>query len=317
MLKKNRLTAVVACVLGLAISCAAEDPNAIHSELAQFFGQLQNEQMVTVRISDMDIKNADPNSLLSFLTKYQTSNNAGVRSFVYKFEAKAARFHRARAVRCEVVERLVNALVSKEEIDRELQGTYADLLYGFEDEDFNPKAKAAILSALGGDNPRKELIRVSGVAQLREALPRLAGLLLDEAEFETKWQRIGRKWYYTAGWNARLARARMGIEGDINKCIQLVDRVQDTHLKIYHLLPAVAYIRQPQAIQYLRGYLNSDIVLKTDCVEEPVAAFVLDLLAESVRDFPIEKKPGRGYGQDEIKQARKWMREQSQWNIIR
>jgi hypothetical protein len=292
MLKKNRLTAVVACVLGLAISCAAEDPNAIHSELAQFFGQLQNEQMVTVRISDMDIKNADPNSLLSFLTKYQTSNNAGVRSFVYKFEAKAARFHRARAVRCEVVERLVNALVSKEEIDRELQGTYADLLY-------------------------KELIRVSGVAQLREALPRLAGLLLDEAEFETKWQRIGRKWYYTAGWNARLARARMGIEGDINKCIQLVDRVQDTHLKIYHLLPAVAYIRQPQAIQYLRGYLNSDIVLKTDCVEEPVAAFVLDLLAESVRDFPIEKKPGRGYGQDEIKQARKWMREQSQWNIIR
>jgi len=44
---------------------------------------------------------------------------------------------------------------------------------------------------------------------------------------------------------------------------------------------------------------------------------LLDLLADCVKDFPIEKKRGRSYSPEDIEQARKWMREQSQWDIIR
>jgi hypothetical protein len=303
--------------LALAVCSLGEETNDLYTDLEQFFSQLEHEELVSVEIKDAQIKLADPNVLLRLLEPHQVSQNAGVRSFVYKFEAKAAHFHPHPPVRNEVVGRLVNALVSKDEIDRELHGTYAELLYGFEGKDFSQAANAAILRALQADNPRKELIRVSGVAQLKEALPRLEELLIDEQEFNRKHRKLGRKWYYTPGWNARLARARMGIEDDINRCIQLVGSVEDTRLKVYHLLPAIAYIRRPEAVGYLQEHLNSNMILKTDRMEEPVAAYVLDLLGDCLRDFPIEKKAGRGYGQEDIERARHWMTQHKEWNIVR
>jgi len=86
------------------------------------------------------------------------------------------------------------------------------------------------------------------------------------------------------------------------------------------ILPQIAYIRQPEGIEYLNRYLDSDLRLPpTDPVEkgEPVARWVLDMLAGCIKDFPVEKKPGRSYAQDDVETARKWMADKSNWKIIR
>jgi hypothetical protein len=315
-------------LLGLTVTCMAEDANDVYSSLEQFFSQVQNKQVITAEFSDVQIKEADPNRLLRFLEVYATSTDVGVRWQAHGLEAKVAKLHAVGQIRHQVVERLVNALVSKDEVDRNLHAAYSELLLdNFQGADFNGDAKGAILRALEADNPRKELIRVSGVAQLREALPRLAEVLIDEAEFETKWQRIGRKWYYTRGWNARLARARMGVTEDIERCIKLVDDEIEqggyfegrVGTPVTHLLRDIAYIRQPPAIEYLQQQLGSSRKLwgSHGDPSEPVASYVLDLLADCLKDFPIEKRPGRWYNSEEIEQAQNWMRQQKPSNIIR
>lgn len=318
MIKRNYCVIMLCLVFILAIASSASEPNELYNNMVQFFQQIKNKQVLTVDINDARFKEADPNKLLNLLKEYDNSENKGVRFQACGFEVRLAKFHSSSIIRQKVLERLVNGLVSKDEIEQNLNRSYSDwIMANFQEKDFTKDANSAIFEALQEKHPRKELIRVTGVAQLKEALPRLEGFLIDEQQFNAKWRKIGRKWYSTLGWNARLARARMGIEQDINKCIQLVDNSEDNFFKVYHLLPDIAYIRRPEAVEYLQQYLNSTIVLKAGNIQEPVAAYVLDLLGDCLQDFPVKKKLGRGYSQEEIEQARQWMAQQKELNIIR
>jgi len=318
MIKKNYFVTALCLVFILAIASSASEPNELYNDLERFFQEIKNKQVITVEINEAKFKEANPNKLLDLLKQYDNSENEGVRVQACGFEVKLAKFHTSSVIRQKVLERLVNGLVSKDEIDQHLNRSYSDwIMANFQEKDFTKDANSAIFEALQEKHPRKELIWVTGVAQLKEVLPRLEGFLIDEQQFNAKWRKIGRKWYSTLGWNARLARARMGIEQDINKCIQLADSVEDNFFKVYHLLPDIAYIRRPEAIEYLQQHLNSTIVLKAGNIQEPVASYVLDLLADCLQDFPVEKKLGRGYSQEEIDRARRWMAQQKQWNIIR
>jgi hypothetical protein len=291
----------------------------VYANLGKFFSGLE-KQVVTVRIEDVDIQKADPNRMLRFLKPYQESGNIAVRSFAYKFEAKTARLHPAGPLREEVAERLVAALVSADEIDRELHNTYSQLLLdGFKGQDFSKDAKDAILTALKENNPRPGVIAASGAAQMTEALPRLGELLIDEVELSRKPSGGVSKWYFTVGWHARLARARIGVKEDVQKCVELVRKVSDTQA-LLSLLEDVAYIRQPEAIQCLQRYLEGNLRFPSTnpgAKGEPVASYVVDLLADSLQGFPVEKKRERFYSDEDIERAREWMKQQKTWNIIR
>ena len=53
-------------------------------------------------------------------------------------------------------------------------------------------------------------------------LPQLKEFLIDEEDYDknSKYMKI---WYYTTAWTARLARARIGVKEDIEKCISLLE----------------------------------------------------------------------------------------------
>jgi hypothetical protein len=54
------------------------------------------------------------------------------------------------------------------------------------------------------------------------------------------------------------ARARMGVKEDILRCIDLVESHPDEDYRVTWLLHGLSYVRQPEVINYLQKYLNSD-----------------------------------------------------------
>jgi hypothetical protein len=277
-------------------------------------------------ISDAELKTVNPHLLLSLLEPYEKDPVWSVRRIAYFYEIKVAHLHPTAEVRQEVTKRLVEASITG---SMKQAGTW---LMNFTAKDFGDQSKSLIRQALTRANKGKvggdPSIWLCGVANVQDQLPRLKELLIDELAYRSDPNmRHLPKWYYTSGWAARLARAHMGVEADIARCIQLVDSIlrpkgyfeDRVSVPETRLLENISYIAQPDSVKYLQGYLESDKKLMGPHGEpwEPVASYVLDLLIRRLKDFPIERKRGRFYSRDEIERARKWMVQQKELKIIR
>lgn len=271
-----------------------------------------------VKITDEHLKTANPQELLALLANYDKDPSSSVRQLAFLYEVRVATLHPRIEIRQEVVNRLVKALV---EPNSNVSPHPYRWLLSFTEGDFDNSTKEIIRNALAKDSPQASVMRICGVANIKEELPRLERFLIDEVAYmNDPSMRHFPKWYYTLGWSARLARARMGVKEDIAKCIELAEAEKDSDERVLRILPDIGYIRQPEAIRYLQKYLESDKRLPSespDILGEPYASYVMDILIDSLESFPIEKKAGRGYSSDQIKIARKWMSEQSEWKIIR
>ena len=134
--------------------------------------------------------------------------------------------------------------------------------------------------------------------------------------------RYGRpEWYYTTGWVARLARARMGVKKDIEICIKLLESEFKKNPNMIHFMfEHLGFIRQPESINCLKNYFGSNISLSgtiPGLEGELAASYLIDILSDSLYDFPVKKKIGRTYTPEDIELCRKWMAEQKEWKIIR
>lgn len=271
-------------------------------------------------INHQRLKTDDPCQILEILGKYENDPCWPVRKLAYLYEVELANLQPTKEIRHEVSKRLVNALIDP---NSGLSGDASSWLLTFREGDFSVESKKRIKDALlTKERPGIGLIKIAGVAGTKETLPRLGELLIDEDVYRNNPNPNNqiRKWYYAVGWNARLARARMGIKGDIEKCIRLVD--SEPHRGIGALTPLndIGYIRQPEAIEFLKSYVFSDETIgqvELTVPGEPVASYVMGILTDCLENFPIKKKEQRGYTQEEIELFRKWMSEQKEWKIIR
>lgn len=312
-------------ILILTASSWSQNQTDIYSHLKNRFEQIQNKQTVTDNLTNTEfnalIENSDPNKLLNFIHPYTINMDVSVRSLALDIELKVIEFHSSSSIKRSVVKNLVTGLVGKNEIDHQLRWKYGKSLLYFSANDFNDSTKNAITLAFQDENQNKELLLVIGVAQLTQILPKLNELLLDEMSYRSDPNmRLSPKWYYTTGWFARLARARIGIKEDITKCIELAEIVKDSNERVLRILPDIGYIRQPEAIEYLKKYLESNKRLHPTTPGLPgelYASQVMHILAESLENFPVKKKEARNYTQEEIDLCRKWMSEQSEWVIRR
>ena len=328
MLRKKGLASLTWCIFSLAISCWGREPANLYSHLQELFGEIENRQMVTATITraEMDalVKEADPNRLLRFLRPYATSEDVAVRSHALGLEVRVAELHPSSEVRQKVVQSLVSGLIGKRETDRALRRKYRGLLCEFSQQDFTKVASAAILNDLQANKPTDDVILVSGVAQLKEALPVLEKLLFDEVAYRSDPKmRHFSKWYHRIGWDARLARARMGIKQDIERCIALIEEEIDGN-KQWWLLDHLGYIRQPEAIESLKGYFLSNLRLpptNPGMEGEAYSNYLMPILEDSLLNWPVRSTPiqrsARVYSEEQIQLCKEWMAEQTEWRIRR
>lgn len=253
------------------------------------------------------LRGADPKVLLKVVEPYEKDPSPEVRHLAYTLTWQAGRRGDA-AVRQQVLARQLEAvedpapLVSQHAAKRVLD---------FPADAFDDKAKAAIRKQLEQPTPRREMVLAAGVADLRDELPRLEALLIDESAYE-RGPHSG-KWYGTTGWAARLARARLGVQADVARVIELVEAERDAVTRVTLLLKDLGYTRQPAALAKVREYLDSDERLPTTkptAPGTPYAQYAIDVLALHVDDFPVGKREPGLYSEAQITAAREWMRAQ-------
>lgn len=238
------------------------------------------------------------------------------------YEVRLARLQPRPEIRQEVTARLVKACFDP---NSGMHHHTFKWLLAFGEADISATTKEFILQSLtklhGETERHMRAVLICGVANIREALPRLEELLIDELEYKSSHQEDYHiKWFHTVGWQARLARARMGVQEDINRCIELAEAEENFDHRVTVLLHDLGYIHQPETIDYLRRYLNSDRRLpptNPDALGEPCSHYVMNIIAESLNNYPIERREGRHYTQEEIELCREWMAKQTKWEIIR
>jgi len=265
------------------------------------------------KITDDMLRAEDPQIALNLFEPYVKDSSSTVRRMAYTLLRRTAELHATPPVRQRVVETLLEERIRHpEEVDSALSVFQREA-------DFSPAAKDVIRREMAGDGLRP--IDLCGVAQLRDQLPRLGDLLIDETQPTDPGRPIAYRWA-TEGWRARLARARMGVQEDVQRCIALVDSEPDEKLRVKHLLADVAYIRQPEAIRYLQKYLDSDKRFPDDygvfegyMRGEAYAHVALRLLRQCLEGFPPGNKYVRTW--QDVLEAREWMAQQTQWHIIR
>ncbi len=306
---------------------AVANPNDVYAALREHLDQTRNGVVVSTFVYPRQLKKADPEKVLSILSEYENDTHLGVRHRVYYYQKLLAQLHPQPEIRCEVVKRLVKAMIDP--TDNSMLHPTSGHLLSFRSKDFSVETKEMLRSALLRKDIHYRLILVCGVADIPEELERFKGLLIDELKYHAMTDKTGEeKWYFTIGWAARLARARMGVEEDIKKCINLVEDELEHggyfegrgNTPVTKLLSDIGYISQPEAVRYLQQQLESKKRLRPSnpgMLGEPVANYVMSILADRLIDFPVKPKKARNYTQQDFEVSKKWMAKQKVWKVVK
>jgi len=299
--------------------------------------QSEIENLLTTKMNAIRQQQPDPTSdaviakkygvkLLPYLEQYRKDTSDRVRWRAHALLWLVGEKSESTSDRQNIVEMLVEALEDKEPL---MWQAVSGWLLSFKADDFSPGSKGLLHKHLTTKKPPNQIVLICGVADMKSELPRLQKFLIDESKVKPE---TGQGyWWGTLSWAARRARARMGVEEYIERCIQLVNSEPDLTRRLTHLIRKdLQYIRQPRVVDVLRKYLDSDQKLppllprgmegKKPEIEDrysiPYAQYAAAALAEILVGFPVKKHAG-GYSDEEINLCRQWMREQTKWDIIR
>lgn len=349
------LTSGLLLIVLLAAIAFGLEPQAeqeIRDVLSTFMQQVRERTPVEFRkVSNLAKRYGT--ALVPYLEEYLADPCDRVRREIYEYLVIVGLDSNDVVARQAIVYKLLNALTSGDETK-----VYpAKTLLQFTSVDFTEQAKELVRKELRrvllftNRYQRRDFILLAGVADLKSELP-LLKQFIDEREEGLKLkrarevkeiqkvcagrlrflraQRMGleRQWWQgTRVWAALRARARMGVKEDIQRCIELVDAHPNEDRKGSELLRELAYVRQPEVVDYIYDYLKSDKVEKwkgRDVIGRSYAERAAMALVEMLPGFPARKGLA-GADAGTIKRCRKWMAEQKQkleqeekqWDIIR
>jgi hypothetical protein len=256
--------------------------------------------VVAHHVEGKDILSGDSKLVLPELQKYENHSDARVRCDAWVFEWAFAVRDMDIGTRRAVVGRMAKAC---NDTDLAVVTAVTDRLLCMDKDDFNDEARDAIRGIMASGHPDGKVVALCGVADMRDEIPRLRAMLVDETKLEPSMR-------YQAFWRARLALARMGSQTDITQCIKVVKSEPDPVRRVTMLLRHLAFTRQPEVIPVLQGYLDSEerFPSEDDVVGLPYSKYALDVLARTHQAFPVEHDRALGYKQAEIDTAREWMK---------
>jgi len=255
----------------------------------------------------------------------------------------------------EVRQEVVHKLLVRTQVEPCLDRFNGKLLLRFTSGDFSEESKQVLRRLLRESmekgNVSKTVVLLVGVADLKSELPRLNTLInelegplrerhekyLEEcrealnslpkrpegvppSHLKKVYEKNLKKqyWQHSVLWAALRARARMGVEEDIYRCIEMVESHPDEAYRAARLFKELSYVRQPQVVRYLAGYLENETLypyLGPDVVRFTYGQCAAQALARMLRGFPVKE---RGTPDKEtIAGCVQWLAEREQWDIIR
>lgn len=298
--------AFVSILLSTSMVALAQDSHRdLADRMSDMFGKRQEREAVDSIPGKVLAE--QPERALDLLVPYEQHDSARIRWVAYAHYWSLGVSSPDPGIRQQVTSRLVDACNDPDS----LVWQYASRrLLSFEEADFTDDSKAVLHRLLRDDRlRRKDIIWVVGVADMREELPTLKSFLVDESKHMTS-SRSG-KWYGGPSWPARLARARMGVQEDVQRAIELVELEEDPVTRVTRLLKHLGYTHQPAAFEYIATYLDSEERLPRvkDTVPGTLCAqYAMDVLAQNLPGFPAKRDNIGAHTQAEIIRAREWMK---------
>jgi hypothetical protein len=297
---------IVSIITLLTFQVNAQD-QTVEQRLAVIMNLLR--QTNTLSTDAKKLVNQSPESLLEQLAPYENDTSPKIRHFTYTLCKKISDIQGDITTRQIVTSKLVNALADSSPLV--WQHAAKDLL-SFHPDDFTEESKQTIHSYLSQDNPKYEIILIVGTANMTQSLPRLISIANDQSNNSP----ITGKWCGTSGWAAHLSSARLGHTDSTQYCIEKVSSEPNPVIQVTKLLKDMAYIRQKEAILFIKTYLDSNDrlpSLKANVSGTQYAQYAIDLLAECIINIPIERKYVGAYTPSEISNIRQWMNQESNW----
>ncbi len=298
----------------------------------QAVSQLEIENLLQTKMNAIREQRPEPTSnakiaekygvkLLPYLEQYRKDASDRVRWQAYALLWFLGKDSDDPELRQDIVHKLVEGMNDESPVRRVVPLRW---LFSFKAKDFSDASKALIHEMLMVKDPTRDArdaILLAGVADMKFELPLLKKLIVEDELRPTK----NRYLYGTISWAALKARARMGVQEDINRCIELVESHPDEEERVVSLLKNISYVRQPQVVEYLWGYLNSEKKLPpwqpgpdARPIPMPYAPRAAEALAQMLPDFPLREYKGKEYTyKGMIERYREWMLEQKEWEIIR
>lgn len=285
--------------------------------------------------------NYDGHSVVAQAINLTKDPNEPVRNFGYLLLAQAGTHYDDPNLRKAVVSTFVNGLADKEEDITTFSAKM--LLKDYQKEDFSEEAKGKlkqhfneILSKQSQGYYAMNIILLVGAADMQTEMDRLQWLIDQIHEPLQPFGAQTPRWHEEA-FTALKAKARMGDQEAIQKCILLVDAVTDEDFKVITLLKHIAYIRQPKAVDYIKQYLYSDkkardlgpnfpgapyFYMAAHCLEEMVVGFpthleVSKFYQEKISTDPVFRKQWPSYVDYFGEHWRNWFEAQTSIEIIR
>ncbi len=252
---------------------------------------------------------AYPETVLALLDEFAVDPMPRIRGLVCGQYWRVGNLSSDRTVRRSISERLLRMCDDPspgvwQQAYRFLHGLKRKTL---EREDYSDASLAQVRQLFHERPRRRYAILLVGHLKLHEELPALAELLIDDSDVEKITKVVG--WYGGTSWHARLARARMGVEDDIDRVIELVDKEPNPIVKVGTLLPFLGYTRQPKVFSYVATFLDGDgrmPACKPPHIGPAHAQYAMHVLAQHASDFPVAEKNVGGYTDGDIARAKEW-----------
>ena len=260
-------------------------------------------------------------SVLPCLKPYFRDDSRRVRWQAYGLVWFVGRLSADNDTRRQVVDLLARGLMD-EQVD--LDSTLLERLCSFQAEDFSDDAKGILTKVLAEATaepptaPVREAFLAIGVANMREALPAIGKCSYDGTQSVSDIVKKNR-WFDSSHWSALKARARMGVKEDIQLCIELVEAHPDHDQRARELFKHLAYVRQPEVLEYIRPFLFSDhledVGGSIDLVPVSEGEWAAAALGQMLEGFPwtMDSPASRSA----LEECRAWMKGRTEYPLIR
>jgi len=240
----------------------------------------------------------DANSVVAQAIQLTKDPNETTKKFGYTLLGYAGYEHDAPHIRKPIVQAFVGGLKNKG-----IAHSCAKSLMNYRKRDFSKEAKASlkqhfeeVLSTGSHSRHVKNVILLIGVADMQTEVDRLQAII-DQIDEPLRYKHKSKQWMGGAI-TALKAKARMGDKDAIQQCISMVDSVSDEDYKVETLLKQLEYIRQPEAVEYIKQFLYSDKVppqLSHDAFELPYSHRAIANLQKMIVGFPTWRESYNAY----------------------
>lgn len=288
----------------------AKDAKAT-ATLKDYFEAVRKGRSVTLPASIF--QKANEKVILQISAGYLSDSSDVVRSSAIYVIKTAGLMSKNVAYRQQCVLHLLQACSDKNAGN---SGQASNYLSHFNLSDFNPSARDSLKKLLQANTPHiSNIIKLAGFVQLTDMISYMADGIYGQPP----------KWKKKDAWAAHLALARMGVEDEIDYCLNRVKKIALNDDVVYNLLPDLIYTRQKAIFDYLVSLLYIDEKLcnpaDPDAETKILCGYrIMEMLATEIKNFPLPVQPSGDIDTDDYHKAlltvRQWFKDNPDYQIV-